>query len=122
MTGLDIETAVVTAVARFVRSIVLSFVDIFKLDNVTGSITLLLHIESWTGAGIVDLTSSGTDCVMNEGLSTVVAWKIGVVVFCTSNFAMLCSTILNILELCVCMADGIDLESDCIFLVKTLVW
>ena len=44
MTGLDIETAVATAVARFVRSIVLFFVDAFRLDNFTGSTMLLLHV------------------------------------------------------------------------------
>ena len=44
VTGLDIKTMVATAVARFMRSIVLSFMDIFKLDNFTGSIILLLHV------------------------------------------------------------------------------
>ena len=55
MTELDIETAVATAVTRFVRSIVLLFVDIFRLDNFARSTTLILHIESWTGDGIIDL-------------------------------------------------------------------
>ena len=125
MTGLEIETAVATAVARFMRSIVLLFTNIFKLDSFTGSIMLLLHIGSWTGAGIVDLTWSGTNCVLSEGLSTAVAWRIEEVVFCASNCAILCSIILNILELCVCMVDVVDLESDCIdcdFLVNALVW
>ena len=40
------RSAVATAVAKFTRSIVLSLVDIFKLDNFTGSIMLLFHIES----------------------------------------------------------------------------
>ena len=55
MTGLDIDTVVVTAVAKFVRTIVLLFVDIFKLDNFTGSTILLLHAEPWVGTGNVDL-------------------------------------------------------------------
>ena len=54
-TGLDIETVATTAVARFVISIVLLFVDIFRLDNFARSTTLILHIESWTGDGIIDL-------------------------------------------------------------------
>ena len=56
MTDINREATVATAVARYVRLIVLLFVDIFKLDNFIGSIMLLLHVESWTGAGIVDLT------------------------------------------------------------------
>ena len=55
MTGLDIDTVVVNAVAKFVRTIVLLFVDIFKLDNFTGSTILLLHAEPWVGTGNVDL-------------------------------------------------------------------
>jgi len=43
---IDRESTVATAVARFVRLIVLLFVDIFKLYNFTGSTMLLLHVES----------------------------------------------------------------------------
>ena len=70
VTVLDIVTTVATVVTRFVRSIVLLFVNIFKLDNFTVSTMLLLHVESWTGAGIVDLMWSGTDYALNEDLST----------------------------------------------------
>ena len=55
VTGLDIETAATTAVTRVVKSIVLSFADVFKLYNFKGSPKLLFNVKSWIGAGIVDL-------------------------------------------------------------------
>ena len=51
--------------------------------------------------------------MLNESLSTAVPWKIGAVFCCVSNYAILCSAILNIPELCVCMVDLANLESDC---------
>ena len=52
--------------------------------------------------------------MLNEGLSTAVAWRVGVVFCYASNCAILCSVILNILEIWVCMVGIVDFESDCI--------